>query len=169
MPDRNPTQAIYFMFRSDFPLLKGTGLPDKFLIFWPKFTDLGLNKGRGWFLNMGLLRFYIKIKVFLPDNAQLGWLDNVCVVPQVHFIAYYWSAGLGTFLPIGWKILQTVRQRERLITNVAPPTRRRNCSNYTLNLWLIIDKVTPLTLSSQPNSALNVRNIWILFKQRRST
>jgi hypothetical protein len=29
---------------------------------------------------------YIKIKVFLPVRAQLGWLDNVSGVPRAYFI-----------------------------------------------------------------------------------
>jgi hypothetical protein len=79
-------------------------------------TDLGLKKGRGWFLNLwGLLWFYIK-KIFLPVNAQLGWLDNVSDVPQAHFSLLISQQGLGhifrhrPLLPIGWRILQTVRQ-----------------------------------------------------------
>ncbi len=31
--------------------LKGTVLWDRFQKFWQKFTELGLTKGRGWFLN----------------------------------------------------------------------------------------------------------------------
>ncbi len=32
-------------------LLKGTVSWDRFQNFWQKFTELGLTKGRGWFLN----------------------------------------------------------------------------------------------------------------------
>ncbi len=34
-----------------FATLKGTVLRDRFRKCWRKLTDLGLNKGRGWFLN----------------------------------------------------------------------------------------------------------------------
>jgi hypothetical protein len=33
----------------------------------------------------GLHLLYFKIKIFIPVNAQMGWLDNVSGVPQAHF------------------------------------------------------------------------------------
>ncbi len=65
--------------------------------------------------------------------AQLytGWLDNVSSIRQAHFsmlLSSYWSAGFGPFLqaPIiasHWlEDFRTVRQRQRKVTNLAPPT-----------------------------------------------
>ncbi len=67
-------------------LFKETGSLDRCSNILTKFTDLGLNKGSGLLLKfLGALWIYVKIKVFLPVNAQLGWPDNVSGVPQAHF------------------------------------------------------------------------------------
>jgi hypothetical protein len=72
-----------------------------------------------------VLWFYIKIKVFLLVNAQLGCLD-VSGVPQAHF--HLLLIGLKRFfghqhlLPIGWKNLQRVGRNKRKFTNKTPLT-----------------------------------------------
>jgi hypothetical protein len=71
------------------------------------------------------------------------------------------------FLSIGWKILQPVRQREREMTNdphlVGTGSKQINfylAFNYTPLLDSDNWQNKPLTLSSQPNSALDTRNIF---------
>jgi hypothetical protein len=68
--------------------------------------------------------------VFLAVNASLHWRNNVSGVYLLSlvFLASYWSAGFGTFLqisaiaPIGWRIVQILRQCRRKTTNAAPTT-----------------------------------------------
>jgi hypothetical protein len=51
-------------------------------------------------------------KVFLPVNDQLAWLDSVIGFFQGgHFLEHFFKHR--PLLPIGLKILQTVRQRQR--------------------------------------------------------
>jgi hypothetical protein len=55
--------------------LKGTGPPDGLGFRWHIWIDLGLKKGRGWFLNsLGLLPLFIEILVFLAVIAIVSWL-----------------------------------------------------------------------------------------------
>ncbi len=54
-------------------LLTGTVLWDRFRKCWRKLIDLGLNKGRGWFLNFSKapLIFSWKWNIFFPVNAKI--------------------------------------------------------------------------------------------------
>jgi hypothetical protein len=67
-------------------------------------------------------------KVFLPVNAQLGWLDNVNGVQQPQFsLLLIGHHGLGHFfrhqplLPIGWRFCSRCANGRKM-TNLAPPT-----------------------------------------------
>ncbi len=64
-------RKIHFIWFRPGPLLKGTVLRDRFRKCWRKLTDLGLNKGRGWFLNFfrGTSDFWLKIKPLLSGKC----------------------------------------------------------------------------------------------------
>jgi hypothetical protein len=96
--------------------LKGPGSPKGLVFCSHAWRDKGLNrkycKSQGWFLNFkGAPPISIEVNIFFPVDAKLGFLYNV----------FPWfligQQGLGHFfshrslLPIGWRILQTVRQR----------------------------------------------------------
>ncbi len=54
---------------------KGTGSPDGLGFSWHIWIDLGLKKGRGWFLTfLGAPPLFIEILVFLAVNAIVSWL-----------------------------------------------------------------------------------------------
>jgi hypothetical protein len=46
-----------------------------------------------------ILWFYDAKSVFLSVNASLPWLNNVSGLSP-GFLAFYWSAGFGTFLQV---------------------------------------------------------------------
>jgi hypothetical protein len=57
-PDAEPTKLLHHPKQNDqwkrhkgVGVFKGTVSWDRFQNFWQKFTELGLTKGRGWFLN----------------------------------------------------------------------------------------------------------------------
>ncbi len=56
---------------------KGTVSWDRFQNFWQKFTELGLTKGHGWFLNFLEPPMILKRKKYIYlVNASLNWLNN---------------------------------------------------------------------------------------------
>jgi hypothetical protein len=103
-------------------------------------------------------------------NAKLGWLDNVSVVYLIFSLLLIGQQGLVHFFrhrpfrPIGLKISQTVRQRQGKLTIKMPLTHLKPNNFYH---WSIVlnngAKNNHLTISSQPNVALNARNILIFF------
>jgi hypothetical protein len=67
--------------------------------------------------------------VFLAVNASLRWLNNVVGMYLVKVsLLLIGQQGLVDFfryrplLPIGWRIVQILRQRQRKTTNTAPTT-----------------------------------------------
>ncbi len=65
--------------------------------------------------------------VFRIVNASLRWLNNVWHVLNPGILAFYWildiSSGIGPcMLPIGWRIVQMLRQRQRKTTNAESVT-----------------------------------------------
>jgi hypothetical protein len=70
----------------------------------------------------------MEINIFLPINVKLGWLNNVSGLHLVVFSLLLTSQqGLERFfrrqpfLPIGWSILQTVRQQQEKVTPCEAP------------------------------------------------
>jgi hypothetical protein len=56
-------------------ILKGTGSPDGLGFSWHIWIDLGLKKGRGWFLNfLGAPSIIHRILVLIVVNAIVSWL-----------------------------------------------------------------------------------------------
>ncbi len=89
---------------------------------------LGLNRGRGHFLNFlvaSMILLYNAKSVFLAVNASLRWLNNVSGVYLVQVsLILIGQRGIRyqPLLPIGWRTVQIVRQRKRKIINTAPTT-----------------------------------------------
>jgi hypothetical protein len=88
----------------------------------------GLNRGHGQFLNfLGASMIYNAKSVFLAVNLSLRWLNNVSCLYLVQVsLLHIGRKGLIDFfryrplLPIGWRIVQLLRQRRRITTNTAP-------------------------------------------------
>ncbi len=113
-------------------------------------TKINRSRDAGWFLNFlkALLVFYMKIKVFLPVNAHQGSLDNISGVPWANFsLLLVGQQSLVLFLgrpllPIGWKILLTIRQRRGNLTRKTSHTHIEALA-ATFIIWI---NYTPLTI-----------------------
>jgi hypothetical protein len=95
--------------------------------FWRTFklkgtvVVLSLNRERGNFLNfLGAPMIFYAKSVFLAVHASLHWLNNVSGMYLVQiFLLLICQLGLGHFfmyqplLPIGWRIVQMLRQHKR--------------------------------------------------------
>jgi hypothetical protein len=87
-------------------------------------SSIGLNRGRGKFQNfLGPPVIWIVKSVFITVKASLRWLNYAAwvslllIVPQgvADFFRYDWP-----LLPIGWRIVQILRQPQRKTTKTAP-------------------------------------------------
>ncbi len=71
---------------------KGTVSWDRFKKLWQKFTELGLNKARGWFLNFFAASMILNAEgLFIAVNASLCWLNNGQLLIFVSPPNYKWS------------------------------------------------------------------------------
>ncbi len=167
--------------------LKGTVSRDGFGFWGHACSVLGLNRGRGQFLS-----FLGPPMIFEQKKGNFLRLMRVCVGfimlaactvlnPGLNpgFLASYWSAGSGHFfryrplLPIGWRIVQILRQRRRKTTNTAPTTLTAiqassqstliNAQLYFICQFSRNDKNKQLTLLSQCKLALTaIKNFCII-------
>ncbi len=81
-----------FSHRKILQMSKGTVSWERLKKLWQKFTELGLKKGRGWFLNFfGLRWFYNAEGLFIAVNASLRWLNNGQLLFFVSPPKYKWS------------------------------------------------------------------------------
>ncbi len=94
----NPPLCMYldpcmWSHRKILQMSKGTVSWDRLKKLWQKFTELGLNKGRGWFFNFlgGLWWFYNAEGLFIAVNASLLWLNNGQLLIFVSPPNYKWS------------------------------------------------------------------------------
>ncbi len=96
--------------------------------------------------------------MFLAVNASLRWLNNVgvyCVQVSMLLIGqqgFFWYRPL---LPIGWRIVQILRQRRRRTTNTAPTTI---CAIQAAGQSTFVNTpYTPLVISrNEKNKKLNI-------------
>jgi hypothetical protein len=132
---------------------KGTVLRDGFGFWWHAWSVIGLNWGRGQFLNFfRYSKDFMCIKsVFLAVNASLRWLNNVSGVYLVQVsLLLIGQQGLGHFfryrplLPIGWRIVQILHQRRRKTTNTAPITL--SASSKPIHFYQCTIKFLKLTI-----------------------
>ncbi len=102
--------------------LKGTVLRDRFRKCWRKLIDLGLNKGRGWFLNFSEAHLIlVEIKHILSGKCQND-ADSLCnpiiFVPILPASLSYWGirnqseAASVLCKPIGEKLWPISEHRE---------------------------------------------------------
>ncbi len=99
------------------------------------------------------LRIYSAIYIFIPVNASLGWLNNIRGVYLVQITSLFiGQQGLGHFFrhrplpPVGWRIVQILRQRRRKPTNTASTTLN---SIQATNPLLSMHNYTPLVISGK--------------------
>jgi hypothetical protein len=85
-------------------------------------------------------------------NASLCWLNNVSGVYLIQLsLLFICQQGMGHFfrywplLPIGWRIVQVLRQRRRITTNTAPTTL--SVIKQQANPLLSVNCYTPLVIS----------------------
>jgi hypothetical protein len=82
--------------------------------------------GQGHVLNFLIQSFDNAKSVFLAVNASLRWLNVVGVYKVQVSLLLIGQQGLGNFFrywplfPIGWRIVQILRQRRRKTINTAP-------------------------------------------------
>jgi hypothetical protein len=89
---------------------------------------IGLKRGRGQFLDfLGVPMILNAESVFLVVNASLQWLNKARRVNIAQFSLLFISRhSLQDFfrnrplLPIGWRIVQILRQHQRKTTNTVP-------------------------------------------------
>ncbi len=70
------------------PQVKGTVLRDRFQKVWRKLTDLGLNKGRGWFLN------FSEAPLIFGWNPVSAKMTPIAYVVRLFLHLYSWQAFL---------------------------------------------------------------------------
>ncbi len=125
---------------------KGTVLRDRFRKCWRKLTDLGLNKGRGWFLNFSetpLIFNWNKSSFF---RLMLNHADSLC--NPINFVTELPASLLNMnisdvgFLKENWGLKFPLRCRQIVIAHRQIPlgiliAQTRSCRTYANFFYLI--------------------------------
>ncbi len=150
---------------------------------WHVWIDLGMNKSSSCEIFKGLLRFSIEIYIFFSCKCKTRLERHVLF--GVNLVVFFWlfigHQVLGHFfrhqplLPIGWRILQTLRQRQGKLANMTPLTLHEapalSCSKLVNYATLVISKdrtKKPLTNIIQPTGVSFNRKNYISGKSKSS-
>jgi hypothetical protein len=113
---------IYFFMSSALEVFKGTVLRDRFRKCWRKWTDLGPNKGRVWFLNFleAPLIFNWNKTSFFPVNAKItpiAYVVRLILSLNSRQAYWIWILVMSAFSKENWGLKLSLRCRQIVIAH----------------------------------------------------
>ncbi len=96
----------------------GTVLRDRFRKCWRKLTDLGLNQGRGWFLNFSIFQFFNTFKSLTKELNGAYNITSSLTKKSENQQIFQWSV---TIVSITFYVLSRVFQTSKIKPSPSTP------------------------------------------------